>query len=221
VKRHLDRLLELTRNSPLDPSRPQGDRVFVPTPLAASASRKNAFVYDELASGQLYVESDPIGLAGRSYSTYSYVNNNPISKVDPRGLYDCTYSISAHSMSCTPDVAGDPSFSSNSYVSGNNGANSCQSCQNNPANTNVPFHGPIPVGSYTIGGLTSPGGSRRNLIPDPSNQMFGRNAFQLHGCPNPATCSEGCIGATSNAVRDLLNQDLSLEEGQNTLTVVP
>lgn len=33
-----------------------------------------------------YVESDPIGLGGRSYSTYSYVNNNPLWFADPIGL---------------------------------------------------------------------------------------------------------------------------------------
>lgn len=33
-----------------------------------------------------YVESDPIGLTGDSLSTYAYVNNNPISNIDPLGL---------------------------------------------------------------------------------------------------------------------------------------
>jgi uncharacterized protein RhaS with RHS repeats len=44
------------------------------------------FIYDELASGRLYVESDPIGLRGGSYSTYSYVNDDPINSFDPDGL---------------------------------------------------------------------------------------------------------------------------------------
>jgi hypothetical protein len=33
-----------------------------------------------------YVESDPIGLAGGSYSTYEYVRSNPLEFVDPKGL---------------------------------------------------------------------------------------------------------------------------------------
>ena len=33
-----------------------------------------------------YIESDPIGLAGGSLTTYGYVGANPISKKDPRGL---------------------------------------------------------------------------------------------------------------------------------------
>lgn len=33
-----------------------------------------------------YLESDPIGLAGGNYSTYSYARANPISNADPLGL---------------------------------------------------------------------------------------------------------------------------------------
>ena len=165
-----------------------------------------------------YVESDPLGLAGGSYSTYTYVLNRPTMSADPSGLYDCTYSISAHSMNCIPDFPGDPNFSSTNYVSGNNNSPSCPNCQNNPDKTNVSYHGPIPVDTYSIGGITKPGGSRRRLTPPVPN---GRTDLELHGCKYPATCSDGCIGATTNADRDLLNKDLSLEEGHNTLTVVP
>ncbi len=74
--------------SPKSPSEDPGERVFVIAPLAAKPPLENAFAfaYDELASGRMYVESDPIGLAGGSYSTYAYAAGNPLSRSDPLGL---------------------------------------------------------------------------------------------------------------------------------------
>ena len=33
------------------------------------------------------IESDPLGLAGGSYSTYAYVDENPLGRADPLGLF--------------------------------------------------------------------------------------------------------------------------------------
>ncbi|MBI5196646.1 MAG: DUF2778 domain-containing protein [Nitrospirae bacterium] len=169
-----------------------------------------------------FISEDPVGFAGGDVNLYAYVGNNPVNFVDPFGLYDCTYSISSHTMTCTPtNTAVGAPFNSGNYVSGNNtGLSGPLTAQNNPAFSGVPFQGPIPPGNYTIG-PQRPNSSRRNLIPDPTNNMQDRNNFQIHGCGNPNTCSQGCIAATTNVTRDRLNSLLSQEEGNNILHVVP
>jgi RHS repeat-associated protein len=60
------------------------------SPLVASlkANNYNYFRdYDPAKGG--YVESDPIGLNGASFSTFAFVSNNPLLRIDPFGLEDC------------------------------------------------------------------------------------------------------------------------------------
>lgn len=76
---------------------------------------------------------------------------------------------------------------------------------NNPALQNVHNVGPLPEGMYTFGPWISNhprlGKDVFSLIPDPSNNMFGRGDFYVHGDTLlPRHASEGCI-VMPNAVR--------------------
>jgi hypothetical protein len=74
-------------NSPSDES---GERAFVILFLAAKPRPENAFVYDEIASEDLYVEADPIGISS-DINTYAYAGESPVSLFDPLGL--CTVTL--------------------------------------------------------------------------------------------------------------------------------
>lgn len=70
--------------------------------------------------------------------------------------------------------------------------------KNNPEMQHVKNVGVIPKGSYTIGlPYDSPktGPFTLALTPFKSNEMFGRDAFQIHGDDrmNPGNASHGCI----------------------------
>lgn len=73
--------------------------------------------------------------------------------------------------------------------------------KNNPSMQEVHNVGPIPQGGYTIGKpeyveISGPHGPFvLPLTPDPTNQMFGRSGFLIHGdnIHAPGTASEGCM----------------------------
>lgn len=91
--------------------------------------------------------------------------------------------------------------------------------RNNPDMTNVKNVGPLPVGKYTIGAAydhTPANGYSKNLgpvvmnlNPDPSNEMFDRGDFRIHGASisNPAMSSDGCI-ILPRTIRELIASGL-------------
>lgn len=92
----------------------------------------------------------------------------------------------------------DPSGSlvATGYAGGNCGKNPAG--KNNPAMQDCHSVGPLPVGDYTLCTplLTSHLGPYAiPLIPAPSNEMFGRSGFYIHGdsIQRPGAASEGCI----------------------------
>jgi hypothetical protein len=91
--------------------------------------------------------------------------------------------------------------------------------KNNPQYQNVAFKGPIPCGLYTVGAPVDDlqcGAYCLPLTPDPTNEMFGRNEFKMHGDNRamPGTASEGCI------VQPLFARQRLWESGDCTLQVV-
>lgn len=89
--------------------------------------------------------------------------------------------------------------------------------KNNPAMQHIHNVGPIPVGTYII---QPPHDSETHgpfvlpLLPNATNEMFGRSGFLIHGdsIKNPGTASEGCI-ILPRAVRNTIfkSEDVDLK----------
>ena len=91
--------------------------------------------------------------------------------------------------------------------------------RNNPKMQNVPMHGPLPQGLYTIQKPSvhpKLGPVAMELLPDSKNQMFMRSGFFLHGDNLNHTASDGCI-ILPHDVRTAVAEDVL--QGNNVLEV--
>ncbi|NKI95307.1 RHS repeat-associated core domain-containing protein [Rhizobacter sp. SG703] len=169
-----------------------------------------------------YVQSDPIGLAG-GVSTYTYVEGNPLSHVDPQGLATCVYSVGAGRMDCMRN--GSEKFTwSGSFASGNN---SVAGCKNNASCESMQNVGPIPRGCWLWSSefTNMPGGRTLAPLPPLASRPFGRDQFRTHSCLNafgpsttPPYCSKGCVTGQSSTVSEL--NDLIDSEPGSVMCVV-
>jgi len=150
-----------------------------------------------------FISEDPLGISGGGPNFYAYTGGDPVDFDDPFGL--CwVYRQSTHALYYQDEQTGTttPIYASG-YSGVGAGLNDSESESvgedDDPNNS-----GPIPRGSYTIGPqqLNVTHGPRpkklpasMRLIPDASNDMFGRAGFLIHG-DNQAennTASQGCI----------------------------
>ena len=105
------------------------------------------------------------------------------------------------------------------YSGGNLGKN--PEGRNNPALQDKACIGPLPEGLYTFGEpvlQSHLGPFAIPLMPDPSNNMFGRNSFYCHGdsIANPGDASEGCViipRAVRNAMWESSDHRLQVVHG--------
>ena len=142
-----------------------------------------------------FISEDPTGFGGGGEDFYRYVDNNPISYIDPFGLKcTCVYHQSSGRIRCTNDITGDVVVDATGYSGIGAGLN-------NPGMQSVgeagPVYGPIPQGGYDISShtTTTKGPMTIPLTPKPGTETFGRDLFRIHG-GNPAgnhTASHGCI----------------------------
>lgn len=80
--------------------------------------------------------------------------------------------------------------------------------KNNPVSESIRGEGPIPRGTYYIGGHTTSKGPMTIILePNNGNNMYGRDLFRIHGDSreHPGEASEGCIIIGPEARREIIN----------------
>jgi hypothetical protein len=185
------------------------------------------------------VSEDPARLGvGVNFHAY-YVGDNHTNSIDPFGLPQCVYSVSAHTMVCQPNAdPGQPALGgpngTGAVTLGPNGVFSgldSKGCMNKPKCEYSRNAGPIPPGRYKMNYYPIDEHERFRLEPWPNDilsrgvrdfwhlRFYGLGA-QLHR----GHYSEGCIDANQDDPATMQQYDqifqlLMSEQSANFLTV--
>jgi RHS repeat-associated protein len=154
---------------------------------------------------------DPIGFKGGTSNLYEYVFNDPINLFDFFGLY-WEYSQSTGDLTYVDNNTAGRTYVATGYSGHGDGVN-------NPDMQDVQNVGPIPEGTWTIGGQYNHsrlGNHVMNLTPATGTDTYGRSLFRIHGdnARGDQSASEGCI-ILSRDIRDRI-----ADSGDNELRVV-
>jgi RHS repeat-associated protein len=144
--------------------------------------------YYDSSTGR-FLSRDP-AKDGRNW--YLYCANRPLTSVDPSGL---TFYYDQRSGIMWWD---DPSTKQFDPVIVGFGFSGKGKYRNDPNSQGKEDWGPIPAGKYKIGKRRSRKSNGKKLdnfplTPDIANEMYGRDAFLIHGGSPDKEPSEGCI----------------------------
>lgn len=152
-----------------------------------------------------FISRDPLGIKG-GLNLYKYAQNNPINCNDISGLL-WVYNQITGEIGQVNDQSGVYTSYGTGYSGGGGGNN--PSSVNNPSYQYTSDVGPLPQGSYDIGGPTNAKGPfTMSLTPSDDTFMNGRNGIYIHGdnADQDQSASTGCLVIGSNALRQQIAQ---------------